>query len=72
VEVAGNRGPILITMRAPSSYTPPAAYRVLFAQPLLTEPGTRRLAVAVPVARLRAALLDLSAPPLVLEHVYDY
>jgi hypothetical protein len=46
--------------------------RLLFEQPVLTNPSEKRVAVVVPVPRLHAALIELSTPPQRLEHVFDY
>lgn len=74
VEIAGNRGVILVTLRTPVAWRAPDAwpYRVLFEQPILTRPEEQRVALVVPVAELGAALGEMSRAPLVVEHVYDY
>jgi hypothetical protein len=72
-EIAGNRGPILITVltnRPPETPWPEA--RVLFEQPVLTEPGWPRVALVLPVPKLSAALAALHAQGVALEHIYDY
>ncbi|MFT5454064.1 MAG: FAD/FMN-containing dehydrogenase [Myxococcota bacterium] len=40
--------------------------------PLLTEPGSSRVALDVPVAQLHTTLSALAAEPVTLDHVYDY
>ncbi|MET0552543.1 MAG: hypothetical protein ABW221_05870 [Vicinamibacteria bacterium] len=73
VEVAGNRGPILVTALVPSGWTPPVAgAAVVFTQPILTRPGRQRLAVTVPVGALAELLRVLEREGHALEHVYDY
>jgi len=48
-------------------------FPVLFTDPILTEPGRRRVVMVVPVARLSEALVRFAQPPSsVVEHVYDY
>jgi len=70
VEIAGNRGPILISLRVPQRWSAsPEQTRVLFAQPILTQPGTKRVALIVPVAALARVLRALGAQ---VEHIYDY
>jgi hypothetical protein len=72
-EIAGNRGEILVSALVPRGFRPsPGAKRLLFAQPLLTQPQTERLVLTVPVPELHAALVELATPPRRLEHVYDY
>jgi hypothetical protein len=73
VEVAGNRGPILVTALVPSGWTPPVAgASLLFTQPILTRPGRQRAAVTVPVSGLAELLRALERDGHALEHVYDY
>ena len=50
----------------------PAGSRVLFVEPLLPMPGTRRVAALMPVAALSTFLATATAHGLVVEHVYDY
>jgi len=70
VEIAGNRGVILLSLRLPrDSFAAPARTRVLFEQPILTQPGTRRVALVVPVAVLGSVLRSLGGR---VEHIYDY
>jgi hypothetical protein len=73
VEIAGNRGPILVTALVPSGWTPPVAgASALFTQPILTRPGRQRTAVTVPVGALSELLRVLERDGHTLEHVYDY
>jgi hypothetical protein len=72
VEIAGNRGPILVTALVPGGGRPPDSVRVLFTQDILTDPGMKRFALVVPVADLAALLTRLTEPPWRLEHVFDY
>lgn len=72
-EVAGNRGEILVGVLAPrgrDEARPPG--RVIFSQPILTDPSSKRLVLAVSIATLEEDLPGLSEPPLRLEHVYDF
>jgi hypothetical protein len=53
VDVAGNTGPILVTVWvSPKSATSIPGTQILFAQPLLTKPGYQRVALLLPVAGL--------------------
>lgn len=70
VEIAGNRSAILVTYLSPVPWDEPA--KVLFTQPILTRPGTQRVAAVVPVAALAGFLNGVQARGARLEHVYDY
>jgi len=67
-EIAGNRSVILVTALVPQAWKE----EVLFSQPILTQPGTKRVALVVPVASLATTLNRLAAAGAQLEHVYDY
>jgi hypothetical protein len=70
-EIAGNGEKALIVVSA----LVPAAWqseRILFDQPVLTRPQTKRVVLAVPVASLAALFRRLAADGARLEHVYDY
>jgi hypothetical protein len=72
-EIAGNRGAILVSVlarRDAAAITPPQ--RLVFAQPLVTEPPWERRVVAVPVPQLAEQLRQWRAAGARLEHVYDY
>jgi hypothetical protein len=73
VEVAGNRGDILVSELAPQGWRPHAG-RVLFEQPILTEPGRQRVAFALPVAQLAQALREAAGAggSVQVEHIYDF
>jgi hypothetical protein len=70
-EIAGNGEKALILVSA----LVPAAWQsegILFEQPVLTRPQTKRVVLAVPVASLAPLLKRLAADSARLEHVYDY
>lgn len=72
-EIAGNRGDILVSVLAPTSWPSTIDHsRLLFSQPLLTQPGIYRRAIAVPVAELHNLLIAVDDGPAQLEHVYDF
>lgn len=72
-EIAGNRGPILVSVLTKSAIDSSAlSARVLFEQPIITEPGTTRVALVLPVPALTSALTRLAAQGVVIEHIYDY
>ena len=75
-EIAGN-GPaarILVTVLTPVDWTPKIPHSsVLFEDPILTQPGRKRVALVVPVGELARALNEVAGERAVeIEHVYDY
>jgi hypothetical protein len=72
-EIAGNRGPILVSLIAPATWTPGVPSQdILFTQPILTVPGKKRTVLAVQVDSLSALLRSIGGQPLSIEHIYDY
>jgi FAD/FMN-containing dehydrogenase len=72
VEISGNRR-ILVTVVAPAAWTGARLYGdVVDEWPILTDPARKRVAVAVPVADLTAALREIPAEGAEIDHVYDY
>ncbi len=67
-EIAGNRHEILLTIV--SAQQPPRGGRVVYMQPMLTQPGLARYAVAYPLEQIGAVLRDI--PNGQVEHVYDF
>jgi hypothetical protein len=72
-EVAGNSGVIVISV-IDRSDAPPAAppLRTVFVQPILTQQGSERRVMAVPIAQLATQLRRWQAAGVQVEHVYDY
>jgi hypothetical protein len=72
-DIAGNSDVILVTVltRSHGTAAPPDS-RVLFEQPILTEPGRKRVALVLPVAALSRYLVDAPRQGVEVEHVYDY
>jgi hypothetical protein len=72
-DIAGNSSVILVTVltRSHGTAAPPDS-RVLFEQPILTEPGRKRVALVLPVAALSRYLVDAPRQGVEVEHVYDY
>lgn len=71
--IAGNDGPILLTVLAPVAWDPGqlgTGADVLFRQPVLTATETDRVAVVVPVAELAATLR--ACREVRVEHIFDY
>ena len=72
VEIAGNRGPIVITVLAGPGWSRPPRTTELFQQQILTQSGRYRHAIWCRVADLSATLRQLEASNADIEHVYDY
>jgi len=72
-EIAGNRGPILVTVIAPGRLNvDTVSGKMLFEQPIITKPGNSRFALVVQVSALTSALKKLTSQNVVIEHIYDY
>lgn len=72
-EIAGNRGPILVSLIAPRGWAPPLpASATLFTQPVRTQPGEKRIVLTVQVDALAALLRHIDGQPVSVEHIYDY
>jgi hypothetical protein len=70
LEIAGNRGPILVSALVPTGYDD-AGLHVVMKQPILTRPGTERIVFTVAVPELAKTIAELG-PSVQVEHVYDY
>lgn len=70
-EIAGNDD-ILITVLTPDINAPAIDARQLFAVPVQSRPGWRRLGLDVKVPQLLAVMRQMSTTNAELEHVYDY
>jgi len=70
-EIAGNgeNAIILVSALVPAAWQ---SERMLFEQPVLTRPQTKRAVLAVPVGSLAPLLKRLAADGARIEHVYDY
>ena len=72
-EIAGNDGDVLVSLLVPADWHPDTGVRVLFEQPILTAPGRKRSAVALPIAQLANLLRQADrGAGLQVEHVYDF
>jgi len=72
-EIAGNRGPVLLSLIAPSTWVPRIPSQdILFSQPILTQPGRKRVVFTVQVDSLGAMLRSINDQQLSLEHIYDF
>jgi hypothetical protein len=71
VEIAGNRGRILVSAIVPNDFAD-SSFHLVMTQPILTRPGKRRIVFTVLVAELSATIRKLNGPTVHLEHIYDY
>jgi hypothetical protein len=71
-EIAGNHEDLLLSVLTSDTWKPSTGGRVLFEQPVLTQPGRKRFAIVVKVPELSAALNALQKDGVELEHIYDY
>lgn len=65
-EIAGNDKVILVSVIVPAGTA--ATERVVLRQPIMTRPGTERLLISVPIARLSTTLRHYSN----IEHIFDF
>jgi hypothetical protein len=72
LDIAGNDSVILVTVIADLRATLPPNSRLLFEQPIITEPGRKRMAIILPVADLSGFLGGAEGKGIDVEHVYDY
>ena len=72
-EIAGNNSAILLTILvATSDKANFVNTQTVFTQPISSDPTTKRIALAVPVASLSKLLLQLSNDKIKIEHVFDF
>jgi hypothetical protein len=72
LRIAGNDGEVLVSELVPEGRKPAEGVRVLFEQPILTQPGRKRMVFAVPIAGLGAELRRAAAASDTVEHIYDF
>lgn len=73
IEIAGNRGEILVSVIALQTWSPDSPlHSVLLRQPILTQPDKVRYLLTVPIAKLSADLRELLSNNIELEHIYDF
>ncbi|HSD38009.1 MAG TPA: hypothetical protein VLC92_10920 [Rhodocyclaceae bacterium] len=75
IEIAGNPrdAKILVSVLVSEQWQPDQPWlHALFEQPVLTEPGRKRVVLEIPVGELAQALRKFDGMPLAVEHVYDY
>lgn len=72
-EVAGNNSAILLTLLTPDDWKPTKTnLRLVFTQPIVTRPGTKRVALVTTVRQLAPTLRYIHNQGIRIEHVYDY
>jgi hypothetical protein len=71
VEIAGNRGDILASVIAPSGTSVSSKTRILYRQPILTQPEKERQALVVRVEDL-GEFLRSTPSSMIIEHIYDF
>jgi len=73
LEIAGNRGEIVVSALVPTAWEDrDSGFRIFLTQPILTQPGTKRVVLTTPVRSLGETLNRFAKPPTRIEHVYDY
>lgn len=71
VEIAGNRGDILVSIIVPRDAQVPARAKALYRQPILTQPQKERQALILQIDDL-GSFLRSAGPSTFVEHVYDF
>lgn len=69
--IAGNAGEVVASFLGKTG-APPVQGRVLFTQPILTQPGLERWVIAIPIAALGRALRSATRENVTVEHIYDF
>lgn len=72
VEIAGNRGQVLVSVVSRRDHDAPGGTRVLIRQAIATRAGYERRVLQLPVSRLSATLVASAAAGDQVEHVFDY
>ena len=72
-EIAGNRSIILVSLVGDADWRPVQGVdKLLFEQPILTQPGRKRIVATASVPQLGAALREWAAAGVQVEHIFDY
>jgi hypothetical protein len=71
LEIAGNKDGILVSAIVPTDYDS-SGFKLFSTEPVITQPGRRRIVVNVPVPELADLLRRHEKNWLQLEHIYDY
>ena len=71
-QIAGNEQ-VMITILAPENWKPETqTVELVFSSPMLTAPGTKRIALRAPVQSLHLLLAETEHDGVKMEHIYDY
>jgi hypothetical protein len=72
-EIAGNRSIILVSLIGPADWHPRTGIeKELMEQPILTQPGRKRVVATTRVPQLGAALREWGQAGVQVEHIFDY
>ncbi len=71
-EIAGNRGPIMVSIVTDRSSSPACGGTTIYRQAILTHKGSSRFVLACPVTGLGAALRAFWRAGVRVEHIYDF
>lgn len=71
-EIAGNHGDILVTILSADRFRPGSAGRLIYRQPILTKPGTWRLALVYRISDLASAPRGFADQGIDVKHIYGY
>ena len=72
-EIAGNNSAILLTVLAPTTWNPVSSdFRLVFTQPIITQPGIQRVAIVTPVGGLAQTIRFVNGQGIMIEHIYDF
>jgi hypothetical protein len=71
-EIAGNAGPIMLSVVTGNAFLPADGCNLLYRQPILTRPGLNRFVLTCPVTGLGTALRAFARDGVPVEHIYDY
>lgn len=72
VEIAGNRGEILVTLISSENWSLPAPAATLYEQKILTDVGKKRVAAIARVSELAEIIRSIEGADVLIEHIYDY
>lgn len=71
-EIAGNTGAIMLTVLTKDPLHTDDDTKILFTQPIITQPGLKRIALVTTVGHLTRTVKLLMADKVTIEHIYDY
>jgi hypothetical protein len=71
-EIAGNDNAIMLTVLTGKKLNSNNTFKLLFIQPIITQPGLNRIAIVTMVGELSNTVLMLGKNKIRIEHIYDY